>query len=129
MIIEKCFSIILLISLFFKNEFIYVGSILAQYSYLITLFLLFVIINKKIPLLDIIGKNTMGIYLIHAPIVLKGISIVFNKFISVPILSFATALLGTFLLTFFIVIIVNSIPYGSILFGDFSNIHTSTANK
>lgn len=71
----------------------------------------------------------MGIYLIQAPIVLKGVSLIFNKFISVPILSFLAVLFGTFLLTFFVVIVANYIPYGSVLFGEFSYSHKpSTAS-
>lgn len=125
------FGILLLVSLFLIKEFPYAGSILVQYSYMITLFLFFLVItNKRIPILEMIGKNTMGIYLIHAPIVLKGVSLFFNKFISVPIFSYCAVLLGTFSLTFLVVSIVNSIPYGSILFGEFRKGNTSsTANK
>jgi hypothetical protein len=56
--------------------------------------------------------------LIHAPIVLKCVSIIVNKFVSVPILSFVAILFSTFVISFCIVITVRYIPYGTFVFGE-----------
>jgi fucose 4-O-acetylase-like acetyltransferase len=93
------------------------GPVIVQYLYLITLFLCFLRVGNRLPLLARIGKNTMGIYLIHAPIVLKGVSLIVNKLVPVPLWNFLAVLLGTFLLTIAIVALVNFIPYGVLLFG------------
>jgi surface polysaccharide O-acyltransferase-like enzyme len=88
-----------------------------QYLYLITTFLFFTLFHSGFHFLNVIGKNTMGIYLIHAPIVLKVISLIVNKFVFDPILSFLSILVGTFILSTSIAMIIVSIPYGSLLVG------------
>jgi len=93
------------------------GFSLFQYLYLLTLFLFFASFKKGVPLLDVIGKNTMGIYLIHAPIVLKVVSLVLNKFVSDPMMSFGSVLFATFVLTICITLLINLVPYGCLLFG------------
>jgi hypothetical protein len=94
------------------------GVLLIQYLYLVTLFLLFVFIRGRLPVLNILGKNTMGIYLIHSPIVLKAVSLFSNKFILLPVLNFLSILLGTLILTFCIVIAIKNLPFGPFLFGE-----------
>lgn len=91
--------------------------ILLQYVYLLTIFFLFTYFQNRLPLVNLIGKNTMGIYLIHAPIILKCVSLILNKIIVDPLLSFTLILFSTFFLSFCIVFVINSIPYGSLLFG------------
>lgn len=95
-----------------------IGSVLLQYSYLITLFLLFNTLNIKSSVLNIIGRNTMGLYLIHAPIILKGVSLYSNKFIPFPILNFFAILLGTFFLSSLFVVSLKNIPYVTIFLGE-----------
>lgn len=90
---------------------------LLQYFYLITLFLFFALFQSKVTFLTKIGKNTMGVYLIHAPIVLKGVSLTLNQVVVDPMLSFILVLLGTFCLSLCIVLFINSVPYGCLLFG------------
>jgi surface polysaccharide O-acyltransferase-like enzyme len=111
------FLLLFFVTLLNLSELGHVGFVIIQYLYLITLFLLFVLLENRLPLLDMIGKNTMGIYLIHAPVVIKGVSLISNKFIIVPIWSFISVLFVTFILTIFIVIAVNYVPYGVLLFG------------
>ncbi len=59
----------------------------------------------------------MGIYLIHAPLVVKGVSLIVNKFIVDPILSFVSVLVATLVLAICIVRLITVIPYGCLLFG------------
>lgn len=90
---------------------------LVQYLYMLTFFLGFTFFQGKVPFLTSIGRDTMGIYLIHAPIVLKGVSLIVDRFVFDPILSYVSVLIGTFGLSICIVFVVNSVPYGRILFG------------
>ena len=88
-----------------------------QYLYLITMFLFFTLFQNGFYFLNLIGKNTMGIYLIHAPIVLKAVSLIVNKFVFDPMLSFVSILVGTFILSSSIAMVITSVPYGYLLFG------------
>lgn len=93
-------------------------SHLTQYLYLLSIFFLFAFYyTSGIPLLNLIGKNTMGIYLIHAPIILKIVSLFLNKFAYVPIYSFISIWIAAFLLSFCIALVINTVPYGCLLFG------------
>jgi surface polysaccharide O-acyltransferase-like enzyme len=71
----------------------------------------------------------MGIYLIHTPVVLKGVSLLLNQFIIIPIWSFLSVLFCTFILTIFIVITINYTPYGALLFGTPNNKHKFLSDK
>jgi len=90
---------------------------LVQYLYLISTFLFFTFFQRGIRFFDVIGKNTMGIYLIHTPIVLKFVSLIVNKFVFDPMLSFISILIGTFVLSILIVMVIISVPNGYLLFG------------
>ncbi len=93
------------------------GAGLVQYLYLVVFVLFFMFFyNGWLPL-NFLGKNTMGIYLLHAPIVLKAVSLVLNKYIHTPIISYFSILVVTLLITIFIVRAVKLVPYGSLLFG------------
>lgn len=88
-----------------------------QYLYLITMFLFFTLFQSGFYFLNVTGKNSMGIYLIHAPIVLKVTSLIANKFVFDPIFSFLSILLGTFIISTSIAMIMISVPYGRLLIG------------
>lgn len=94
------------------------GHNLIQYLYLITFFLLFTHIGDKLSFLNIIGKNTMGIYLVHAPIILKIISLIMDKTILSPLFNFLSILFGTLILSVCAVIVIKYLPYGTLLFGE-----------
>jgi surface polysaccharide O-acyltransferase-like enzyme len=115
------FLLLFVVALLIQSSLEPVGFALVQYLYLITAFLFFVSFGKRLHFLDIIGQNTMGIYLIHTPVVLKGVSLLLNQFIIIPIWSFLSVLFCTFILTIFIVITINYTPYGVLLFGTTNN--------
>lgn len=104
-------------ALFSKGNLGSYGLNLVQYLYLLTIFIFMTFFRNGFPLLNVIGRNTMGIYLIHAPIVLKGVSLVLNKYALNPMLSYVSVLFATFILSFCIVAAINYVPYSSILFG------------
>jgi surface polysaccharide O-acyltransferase-like enzyme len=103
------------------------GFVLIQWLYLTTLFLFFVVLGNGLPFFNTIGKNTMGIYLIHTPVILKCVSLVLNQFVFVPIWSFISVFFGTLFLTICIVFVVNYVPYGALLFGRSISRKQSTA--
>lgn len=109
-----CFSVVLLVE---NNYPDYQLTNVAQYLYLFTFFFFFTLFEKAIPLLSMIGRNTMGVYLIHAPMVLNGVALIVNKFVFDSMLSFVFILVGTFLISVSIVMVVNRCPYGDRLFG------------
>ena len=112
------FLLLFILALLAKKNFRIDGlNHLVQYLYLISTFLFFTFFQRGIHFFDVIGKNTMGIYLIHAPIVLKFVSLIVNKFVFDPMLSFISILVGTFVLSILIVMVIISVPNGSLLFG------------
>lgn len=111
------FLLLFLVILFIRSDLGDIGFVFVQYFYLITLFIFFFLVGNRLPLFDTIGKNTMGIYLIHAPIVLKGVSLIFNEFIIIPIWNFISILFCTLFISACIVIAINYVPYGVLLFG------------
>jgi surface polysaccharide O-acyltransferase-like enzyme len=88
-----------------------------QYLYLGTLFFLFTIFQNPVSLVSWIGKNTMGVYLLHAPIVLKAVSIVVNKLPFAPIFNYIALLTITSMISIALVFIINKFSFGPILFG------------
>jgi len=108
---------LLIVALVMYFELDYLNYFIVQYSYLLALFFLFALIGHKMHFLDFIGKNTMGIYLIHVPIVLKIVSLILNKFILFPMLSFFSILIVSLFLSLLITMAINRLPYGGILFG------------
>jgi surface polysaccharide O-acyltransferase-like enzyme len=118
--VKKLFVPILLlfaISLFIRGTSEDRASTLVQYLYLLTVFFLFAFFPNGFRPLNWLGRNTMGIYLIHTPIVLKGISLVLNAFVRIPMLSFVSVLLGTLAISIPVVAAINFVPYGRLLFG------------
>jgi len=118
-VIVSCLSFVsMLIALFFCNMAI--GRIITPYCYLTGLFTLILAISEKRNVLSFIGKNTMGIYLLHNPIVLKGLSFIIPGLIGNPLLSYITLTTSAFMISLAATIILFKIPHGKILFGEMS---------
>jgi surface polysaccharide O-acyltransferase-like enzyme len=106
------------IVLFMRNFYGDYGfSHLVQYLFLLTFFLFFTLFQRGIPFLGVVGRNTMGIYLIHAPMVLNCVALLVNKCVFDPMLSFVGILVGTFVISIGMVMAINAFPYGCMLFG------------
>jgi surface polysaccharide O-acyltransferase-like enzyme len=93
------------------------SGIIIQYFYLLSFYFAFSLLPVDIYLVNSIAANTMGIYLLHAPIILKAISRVTNYFIKMPLLSYIFLCVLAFIASYLLTILVNRMPYGSILFG------------
>jgi surface polysaccharide O-acyltransferase-like enzyme len=92
-------------------------SHLDQYLYLMTFFFFFAHLNRARSFITDMGRNSMGIYLLHAPVILKGASMIINRFVSEPLISFPAISISAALLSFFLAAMINRIPCGSLLFG------------
>jgi len=110
------FAFLLMILCKFILDMKYSGLI-AQYMYLFWIFVLFISYPKSNFLFRSIGRNTIGIYLIHAPVLLKCVSIVINSLTVKPLLSYFYITSLVFVISYVVAIIVNNLPYGSLLFG------------
>jgi surface polysaccharide O-acyltransferase-like enzyme len=97
-------------------------EILIQYLYLFTLYIVFSEIRFKMVFLNLVGKNTMGIFLLHSPILLSVISQLFNRFIEISLINYFTICVVTFFATYSLVLLVKRIPLGSYLFGESNKI-------
>lgn len=95
-----------------------IGCILTPYCYLTGLFTLILAISEKRNILSFIGKNTMGIYLLHNPIVLKGLSFIIPCLIGNPFLSYVTLTTSAFMISLAATIILFKIPCAKVLFGE-----------
>lgn len=121
------FSFIFLMSyMLLKDDYPQLGSLFIQYFYLVTSFSLFFYLNTKTSFLETVGKNTMGIYLVHAPVLLKANSMIINNLVIPPILNYILLSATTFSLSFFVVVILKSIPFGQVLFGESQSITLSS---
>lgn len=90
---------------------------ITQYLYLITAFMFCSLFPAGFFSLNKIGKNTMGIYLLHTPVLMKGVSLLVNRYIAYPLLTFLSISIVVFVVSMWVTIIMNRIPYGSIVFG------------
>jgi fucose 4-O-acetylase-like acetyltransferase len=110
-------SVLLFVFSFFIPESVSFRYQLIQHLYLLSLFIFFTFFHNGVPILNDIGKNTMGIYLIHQPIVVKGVSLIMNKFILDPLSSYLSILVVDFVITYGLVRLINRVPYANFLFG------------
>lgn len=92
-------------------------SFLLQYAYLIFCFCLFVAIGNKTNGLSKIGTHTMGIYILHAPVLLGGMLIIGQLMSHKPLGLFIIVWAGTFLSAWAISIMVQAVPQGNWLLG------------
>ncbi len=100
----------MLILLFYFNDTT-IGRILIQYCYLTGLFTLILSIAAQKNFLSYIGKNTMGIYLLHNPVLLKGLFFIIPVLIVNPFLSCMTMSILAFAISLSATVIILKIPY------------------
>jgi fucose 4-O-acetylase-like acetyltransferase len=124
------FCILFISALTFQGMLGNLKGLIIQYSYLGTIFLFFIIFQRAVSIVGWIGKNTMGVYLLHAPIVLKAVSIVVNQLPLPPIFNYIGILAITITLSIAMVIIINKFSFGPIFFGvTYQQNATATKNK
>ncbi len=92
---------------------------LAQYSYLCAFYLLFLAVGDRQKLLEEIGASTMGIYLIHQPIILRAISLaVALVFDNSEVWWYLLVVVGTLLCSMWISRLLVKVPNVHFLLGE-----------
>ncbi len=109
-----------LMVLLFKYGIIFdQGQRIVQYAYLLGYFSSFYVLKSSSIDFSKVGGNTMGIYLIHAPVVLKAVSLATLYYYSNGLLSLFVVAFICFMISYQITKLINSIPYGKVLFGSY----------
>ena len=110
--------IAIIVIILFKIVIIFdLSKNIIQYCYLLGYFSLLYVLKQSAIDFTAIGKNTMGVYLLHAPILLKIISLIVVRFISNSLTSLFLISLLCFATSYQMTAFINRIPYGRTLFG------------
>lgn len=96
------------------------GGMAMQYLYLVTLLFGFAAASRWLSPIDWIGRHTMGIYLLHAPVVMKVVSLAANAVVSDPAASFLVIIAASLAVSAALVGLINALPHGRRLFGEVS---------
>jgi len=92
--------------------------LVVQYLYLTTFFSLFAAFSIHAPLLDRLGTNTMGIYLLHAPILIKCFSLVLARLPAGPLPSYLILVAATTISAYVLSTYLRRYPLSSWLLGE-----------
>jgi surface polysaccharide O-acyltransferase-like enzyme len=111
---------IILVSLvmvvFFK--IVFPGTVLVQLPYLTGVYVLFLRFFENDNFLSHIGHYTMGIYLVHAPIVLKSVSMTAQKMRVEGLLGYIVVLCIAFLVSLGLARLMGSVKIGRLILGE-----------
>ena len=89
----------------------------AQYAYLAALFLLFFGLEDVGRLLPRIGRETMGIYLLHTPVLMSAVTRLASPRVADPHALFAVVTVLSFAIALALALAIGRVPRGAILFG------------
>jgi fucose 4-O-acetylase-like acetyltransferase len=89
-----------------------------QYAYLILLYLTFLSVRKSLTYMETVGKMTMGIYLLHAPVILKASSLLYGFLVNTDIiLYYILVTVTSVVISLWLTRVVERLPYASWMFG------------
>lgn len=91
---------------------------LFQWAYLICFFVVLQFFCFENKIMSYVGRNTMGIYLLHSPLVLKVAAIATSQVISNPLIAFITNTFATLVLAIVMVYAVQKLGLAQYLFGE-----------
>lgn len=94
------------------------GTVLVQLPYLTGVYVLFLRFLENDNFLSHIGHYTMGIYLVHAPIVLKAVSMAAKKVRADGLLGYVTVLCVAFLVSLGLARLISSVKIGRLVLGE-----------
>lgn len=90
---------------------------LLQYHYLIVLFLLFFYFSMCFRVLDAFNHCTMGIYLIHAPVLLKATALMSQALTCLAVAQYFIIWISSLLLAWLVTRVLISFPIGCVILG------------
>lgn len=94
------------------------GTVLVQLPYLTGVYVLFLRFFESDNLLSQIGRYTMGIYLIHIPVVLKALSMAAQKVRAEGLSGYIAVLCMTFLVSLGLARLMGSVKIGRLMLGE-----------
>lgn len=94
------------------------GTFLVQLPYMTCVYVLFLKFFENDNLLSHIGRYTMGIYLIHAPVVLKAASMAFQKLNVEGLFGYIAVLCTAFLISLGLARLIGSVKIGRLILGE-----------
>jgi surface polysaccharide O-acyltransferase-like enzyme len=95
------------------------ARVLVQYAYLLAAYLFFLAATSPSSTFSRFGRDSMGIYLLHAPVLLNGISIVIGALFAQPLLAYLVLVGGTTSAAYALTRVIRLIPHGPLIFGEF----------
>lgn len=115
-------SFMFLFICFSTIETFYVGvpvvGLATEWLFLLSLFCIMKYYQTQTSILKSLGERTMDIYLIHVPIVMKLFSIIINRAITIPIITYVLIVFGSLFMSLILSICIRRIPYGYLIFGE-----------
>jgi hypothetical protein len=91
----------------------------SQYAYILSVYFCSMAIYPHSGLVPMLGRHTMGIFLFHAPIVIKGASVLVPIVIQTPGFGqYAITVMVTVMVSLLATKVCSSFPYGSFLLGE-----------
>jgi surface polysaccharide O-acyltransferase-like enzyme len=94
-------------------------SLVVQYLYILSVYLIMIAGHAHVTLFTTLGKFTMGIFLFHAPIVVKGASLIVSAIVQTAgLLQYVLIVLLTLGISLFLAKLCTVVPYGTVLLGE-----------
>jgi hypothetical protein len=92
---------------------------IAQYLYIIAVYLVGVAGHSHATFLSMLGKYTMGIFLFHAPIIIRGVSLLVTRFVPWSDLSqYGAVVVLTLAISLLVTRLCATLPYGVMVLGE-----------
>ena len=99
-------------------EIFFPGTVLVQLPYLTGVYVLFLRFFESENFLSQMGRYTMGIYLIHAPVVLKAVSMSFQRLSVEGLFGYISVLCMAFIVSLGLTRLMGSVKVGRLLLGE-----------
>ncbi len=97
------------------------SPVIFQYSYILCAYFAFLAAVARESSISRMGQHSMGIYLLHAPVLLKGVSAGVLGFIPQPVLSYFAVITIVTAVAYWVTLFIGQIPYGTLVFGEMPN--------
>lgn len=95
---------------------------IAQYLYIITVYFAGVAGHSHATFLSMLGKYTMGIFLFHAPIIIRGVSLLVIRFVPWSDLSqYGAVVVLTLAISLLVTRLCGTLPFGGVVLGEMPN--------
>jgi len=109
---SRALSAVALVALIVARAPSAVVPVVPQYAYLMTAYFLLMAFGARGGILAVVGRSTMGIYLLHAPVLIKGVTLVVaHLLVPTGVACFLVVSGGTFVLAWMLTKMLMVIPW------------------